>query len=113
MVGPQHEDAGLEVIEADRRPQHGGAGPGLWSALACAGTEAWSPGIIRMKTAFWICLLPERCLGAHQIQNAGAALAALRHLGADEAACEAAMTNAEWPARMQRLKTGPLVEARR
>lgn len=48
-------------------------------------------------------------LGAHQIQNAGAALAALRHLGAPEAACEAAMTNARWPARMQRLKTGPLV----
>ncbi|MFV1496430.1 folylpolyglutamate synthase/dihydrofolate synthase family protein [Phaeobacter sp. JH20_02] len=50
-------------------------------------------------------------LGAHQVQNAGAALAALRHLGADEAACEAAMANAEWPARMQRLKTGPLMEA--
>jgi len=50
-------------------------------------------------------------LGAHQIQNAGAALAALRHLGAPEAACEAAMTNARWPARMQRLKTGPLVKS--
>jgi dihydrofolate synthase/folylpolyglutamate synthase len=50
-------------------------------------------------------------LGAHQIQNAGAALAALRHLGADDAACEAAMRDAVWPARMQRLKTGPLVEA--
>ncbi|WOI32718.1 folylpolyglutamate synthase/dihydrofolate synthase family protein [Tritonibacter scottomollicae] len=50
-------------------------------------------------------------MGAHQVQNAGAALAVLRHLGANEAACEAAMTGAEWPARMQRLKTGPLVEA--
>jgi len=50
-------------------------------------------------------------LGAHQVQNAGAALAVLRHLGADEAACEAAMSGAEWPGRMQRLKTGPLVEA--
>ncbi|WP_406646291.1 bifunctional folylpolyglutamate synthase/dihydrofolate synthase [Aliisedimentitalea scapharcae] len=49
-------------------------------------------------------------LGAHQIQNAGAAIAALRHLGADDAACEAAMVNAVWPARMQRLKTGPLVD---
>lgn len=52
-------------------------------------------------------------LGAHQIQNAGAALAVLRHLGAGEEACEAAMVNASWPARMQRLKTGPLVEAAR
>ena len=50
-------------------------------------------------------------MGSHQVQNAGAALAVLRHLGANEAACEAAMTGAEWPARMQRLKTGPLVEA--
>ncbi|MCH2068030.1 MAG: bifunctional folylpolyglutamate synthase/dihydrofolate synthase [Shimia sp.] len=49
--------------------------------------------------------------GDHQIQNAGAALAALRHLGADEAACEAAVRNVSWPARMQRLKEGPLVEA--
>lgn len=49
-------------------------------------------------------------LGAHQVQNAGAALAVLRHLGFDEGACEAAMSNASWPARMQRLKTGPLVD---
>jgi dihydrofolate synthase/folylpolyglutamate synthase len=49
--------------------------------------------------------------GAHQVMNAGAALAVLRHLGADEAACEAAVTKAEWPARMQRLKHGPLTDA--
>ena len=49
-------------------------------------------------------------MGAHQIQNAGAALAVLRHLGVEEAACEAAVVAAQWPARMQRLKTGPLVE---
>ncbi|WP_290735207.1 folylpolyglutamate synthase/dihydrofolate synthase family protein [Amaricoccus sp.] len=50
-------------------------------------------------------------IGAHQVTNAGAALAALRALGADEAACEAAVTKAEWPARLQRLRRGPLVEA--
>jgi dihydrofolate synthase/folylpolyglutamate synthase len=49
-------------------------------------------------------------LGAHQIQNAGAALAVLRHLKMGDAAYEAAVTKAEWPARMQRLKTGPLVQ---
>ena len=32
--------------------------------------------------------------GPHQIQNAGAAIAALRYLGRDEAACEAAVTRA-------------------
>ena len=45
--------------------------------------------------------------GPHQIQNAGAAIAALRALGRDEAACEAAVTRADWPARMQRLRHGP------
>ncbi len=50
-------------------------------------------------------------IGAHQVQNAGIALAALRQLGFDEAACEAAVTQARWPARMQRLQTGPLVDA--
>ncbi|MGB5838269.1 MAG: folylpolyglutamate synthase/dihydrofolate synthase family protein [Albidovulum sp.] len=49
--------------------------------------------------------------GPHQIMNAGAALAALRHLGATETACEAAATKAYWPARMQRLAAGPLIDA--
>lgn len=48
--------------------------------------------------------------GPHQIQNAGAAITALRFLGFDEAACEAAVTRAEWPARMQRLRHGPLID---
>jgi dihydrofolate synthase/folylpolyglutamate synthase len=48
-------------------------------------------------------------LGPFQVQNAGAALMALRALGMGEAACEAAVTRAQWPARMQRLRTGPLV----
>ena len=49
-------------------------------------------------------------LGAHQAQNAGTALAALRLLGADEGACAAAMTGARWPARMQRLRAADLPE---
>jgi dihydrofolate synthase/folylpolyglutamate synthase len=48
--------------------------------------------------------------GPHQVDNAGAALAALRLLGHGGGA-EAAVTRAHWPARMQRLRTGPLVEA--
>jgi dihydrofolate synthase/folylpolyglutamate synthase len=47
--------------------------------------------------------------GAHQRQNAGTALAALRHLGAGEAAYEGTVRDAHWPARMQRLRHGPLV----
>lgn len=52
-----------------------------------------------------------RLIGAHQVENAGTAIAALRALGMDEAACAAALERAEWPARMQRLRHGPMVEA--
>ena len=48
--------------------------------------------------------------GPHQIDNAGAAIAALRELGFGEEACLGAVTQAFWPARMQRLRKGPLVE---
>jgi dihydrofolate synthase / folylpolyglutamate synthase len=48
--------------------------------------------------------------GPHQLDNAGAAIAALRLLG-HGAGAEAAVTRAYWPARMQRLRHGPLVEA--
>lgn len=56
-------------------------------------------------------LPPPSLMGAHQFQNAGTAIAALRHFGFDDKACEAAVTEAVWPARMQRLKAGPLLEA--
>lgn len=42
--------------------------------------------------------------GPHQVANAGVAVAALRALGQGEEALEAAMSRAEWPARMQRLE---------
>ena len=44
--------------------------------------------------------------GAHQVQNAGIAVAALRALGDGDPA--AALARTDWPARMQRLTTGPL-----
>jgi dihydrofolate synthase/folylpolyglutamate synthase len=49
-------------------------------------------------------------IGAHQVRNAGGAIAALRHLGFDAQICEAAITTAQWPARMQRLHHGPLID---
>ncbi|SEN20616.1 bifunctional folylpolyglutamate synthase/dihydrofolate synthase [Palleronia pelagia] len=56
--------------------------------------------------------LPRPALaGPHQLENAGIAIAALRALGLTEPACAAAMTDATWPARMQRLRHGPLVDA--
>jgi dihydrofolate synthase/folylpolyglutamate synthase len=50
-------------------------------------------------------------IGAHQVENAGAVIAGLRHLGFEDAIAEAAVTRAHWPARMQRLLHGPLVAA--
>jgi dihydrofolate synthase / folylpolyglutamate synthase len=52
-----------------------------------------------------------RLAGAHQAQNAGLAVAMLRHqdrLDVPEAALRAAMGWAEWPARLQLLAPGPV-----
>lgn len=106
VVGPQ-EDAALEVIEAKAARlgapllvygQH-------WHVTSEAGRMVYQDerGLLDLS-------LPN-LLGSHQIVNAGVALAALRHLGASEDACVDAVSKAEWPARMQRLSRGPLVEA--
>ncbi|CAN0484014.1 unnamed protein product, partial [Hapterophycus canaliculatus] len=55
-------------------------------------------------------LPPPTLMGAHQFQNAGTALTALRHLGFGEDACEAVPRDVSWPARMQRLDSGPLID---
>ena len=52
-------------------------------------------------------------LGPHQIVNAGTAVAAaleLSWLGLNERAIERGLLEVEWPARMQRLKCGPLAD---
>ena len=56
--------------------------------------------------------LPRPALpGRHQIENAGSAVACARTLGTlDDAAIAAGIIGVEWPARLQRLTRGPLVE---
>ena len=104
IIGPQ-EDAALEVIEA--RAARLGAPLQIhgqhWHVAAEYGRMAFQDenGLLDLP-------LPN-LPGAHQLQNAGAALAALRALGIGDA--QAAVSRAEWPARMQRLRHGPLVEA--
>ena len=60
----------------------------------------------KMKMGCWIC----RCLGwrgAHQVLNAGAALAMMRLLHVrEEAAYQGAVQNVEWPGRLQKLTEG-------
>lgn len=54
-----------------------------------------------------------RLIGQHQIENAATTIAALRHAGCGwgrEDAVEQGLRNVEWPARLQRLTRGPLVD---
>ncbi|WP_245398590.1 bifunctional folylpolyglutamate synthase/dihydrofolate synthase [Oceaniglobus trochenteri] len=105
VVGPQ-EDAALEVIESRAAR--------LGAPLIAQG-QHWHVAEERGRLVFQdetglLDLPPPGLPGPHQFDNAGAALAALRHLGCDAAACEAAVARAEWPARMQRLTSGPLAD---
>ncbi|MDN5567199.1 MAG: bifunctional folylpolyglutamate synthase/dihydrofolate synthase, partial [Paracoccus sp. (in: a-proteobacteria)] len=105
IIGPQDDDA-LQVIEA--RAQ------GLTAPISAYG-QHWmiqrerDGMIFQDDHGLWDLPLPN-LIGAHQIQNAGTALAALRQLGATDHMARAAVTKAEWPARMQRLRHGPLVD---
>ncbi|MDF2368531.1 folylpolyglutamate synthase/dihydrofolate synthase family protein [Sneathiella sp.] len=52
--------------------------------------------------------------GVHQIENAATAVACLNHLGGfdvPDAAINKGLAAVEWPARMQRLRHGPIVKA--
>lgn len=105
VVGKQ-EDAALEVIEAKAQR--------LGAPLFVHG-QHWHAYEERGRLIFQdengLLDLPLPALqGQHQIENAGIAVASLRVLGFDERTCECAVTNAVWPARMQRLKNGPLVD---
>lgn len=103
VVGPQHPD-GLAVIE-ERAARLGVplfAHGQHWHAFEERGRL-----IYQDETGLLDLPLPN-LPGPHQIENAGAAIAALRCLGFDDLACEAAVTKADWPARMQRLRQGPL-----
>ena len=105
VVGPQ-QDPAMEVIEARAAR--------LGAPLIAQG-QHWHVWEERGRLVFQderglLDLPPPVLPGAHQFDNAGAALAALRHLGLPEEAMEAAVTRAHWPARMQRLTRGPLVD---
>ena len=106
IVGPQ-QDAAMDVIE--RTAVRNGA------SLIAYGqhfhvTEEHERLVYQDETSLLDLSLPV-LPGPHQVKNAGAVLAALRHLGADELACDAAMTQAKWPARMQRVSTGKIADS--
>ncbi len=106
IVGRQDDDA-LDVIErkADRvgAPLH----------IAGRDWDVWAEhGRVAFQDENGLVEVPMPALiGAHQVENAGMVISALRALGQPERAMDGAMTDAVWPARMQRLREGPLVEA--
>lgn len=105
VVGPQHDES-MDVIEA--------RAAALGAPLLAYG-QHWHVSNERDRLIYQdergLLDLPLPNLpGPHQVMNAGAAIAALRVLGKDEAACEAAVTRAYWPARMEKLTKGALFD---
>jgi dihydrofolate synthase/folylpolyglutamate synthase len=108
VIASQHREA-LSVIERQ-------AGK-LGVPLKIAG-EDWTATeergrLVYQDEAGLLDLPAPRLYGRHQFENAGLAIAALRTakpFAIPAAAFEAGMTKADWPARLQRLGQGRLVE---
>jgi dihydrofolate synthase/folylpolyglutamate synthase len=106
VIGPQ-EDAALDVIEA--RAARVGAAPLLVHNQHWRARRENDRLVYEDETGLRDLNLPN-LPGPHQIDNAGTALAVLRHLGLGDSAYDGAVTQAKWPARMQRLDKGRLAE---
>jgi dihydrofolate synthase/folylpolyglutamate synthase len=99
----------MAVIEQQAKRMH--------APLHAAG-EGWHVNVERGRLVYQddrglMDLAAPKLFGRHQFDNAGLAIATLRAQNLfriDAAAFEAGIVNAEWPARMQRLASGALVE---
>ncbi len=99
----------IAIIEAQAKRMH--------APLHTAGQE-WHVNVERGRLVYQderglMDLAAPKLFGRHQFDNAGLAIATLRALEAfkiDTAAFEAGIVSAEWPARMQRLASGALVD---
>ncbi len=108
ICAEQSPDA-FAVIEAQARRMH--------APLYSAGQE-WHVSVERGRLVYQderglMDLAAPKLFGRHQFDNAGLAIATLRALDilkVDSAAFEAGIVAAEWPARMQRLASGALVD---
>jgi len=106
IVAPQPEEA-MDVIETTAARHH---------AQIIAQGQHWHidterDGLMLQDETGVVQLPLPNLPGDHQIENAGTAVAALRHLGFNDEVCEAAVSQAHWPARMQKLKTGPIIDS--
>jgi dihydrofolate synthase/folylpolyglutamate synthase len=108
VIGPQ-DDAAFAVIEAAAQKRN--APMIVWGQDYSAHEEH---GRMVFQDAGGVIDLPTpRLVGAHQIANAATAIAALRAqdlFPLDDAMIEKGLTTVSWPARMQRLTYGPLLD---
>ena len=106
VISAQDEEAGMVINETARRVR---APLVAWGRDFDAYEQR---GLLVVQRGEQLIDLPlPTLLGRHQIVNAGTAVAAaleLQDLGVDEQAIEAGLTRVRWPARMQRLDSGPL-----
>lgn len=109
VICAEQTPGAMAVIEAQAKRLH--------APLYTAGQE-WHVNVERGRLVYQderglMDLAAPRLFGRHQFDNAGLAIATLRALEAfkiDTAAFEAGIVSAEWPARMQRLAAGALVD---
>ena len=109
VVCAEQASEALSVIEAQARRMR--------APLHAAGQQ-WHVSVERGRLVYQddrglLDLAAPRLFGRHQFDNAGLAVATLRAVDTfrvDARAFETGVMNAEWPARMQRLGSGALVE---
>jgi dihydrofolate synthase / folylpolyglutamate synthase len=107
VVCAEQTSEAMAVIEAQARRLH---------ASIHAANQQWHVGVERGRLVYQddhglMDLAAPKLFGRHQFDNAGLAIATLRainQLKVAQAAFEAGIVNAEWPARMQRLTSGAL-----
>jgi dihydrofolate synthase/folylpolyglutamate synthase len=109
VVCAEQADEAMDVIEAQARQMR--------APLFAAGQQ-WHVSVERGRLVYQddrglMDLAAPKLFGRHQFDNAGLAIAALRATDAfriSNAAFESGIVGAEWPARMQRLSSGRLIE---
>jgi dihydrofolate synthase/folylpolyglutamate synthase len=108
IIGPQDEHA-LAMIELEAKS----TGAPLFRNGAEYMAYPERGRLVYQDEAGLLDLPLPRLPGAHQIDNAGLAVATLRRAGIHlpVGAIEKGLAAADWPARMQRLRSGPLVDA--
>jgi dihydrofolate synthase/folylpolyglutamate synthase len=109
VVCAEQADEAMAVIETQAQRMR---------APLFAANQQWHAGVERGRLVYQddrglMDLAAPRLFGRHQFDNAGLAIATLRATDAfriGHGAFEAGIVGAEWPARMQRLSSGRLIE---